>query len=39
VWVNAAGWPAEPLPRHSQMVGNAVLAAMVTVFVSGHADL
>ncbi len=32
VWVNAAGWPAEPLPRHSQIVGNAVLAAMVTVF-------
>jgi hypothetical protein len=32
VWMDAAGWPAEPPPRHTQMAGNAVLAAMVTVF-------
>lgn len=32
VWMNAAGWPAEPAPRQSQMVGNAVMAALVAVF-------
>jgi hypothetical protein len=32
VWVDAAGRPAEPPPRHSQVEGQAVMAAMAAVF-------